>query len=105
MIIYLRDLYDHIVQAIENIEIYRDMITGMLDIYLSSINNGMNKIMQFLTILGTIFLPLTFITGIYGMNFENMPELKWHWAYYFVLCVMTAIAGSMLFFFKKKKWL
>ncbi len=103
--VYLRDLYDHIVQVIETIESYREMISGMLDIYLSSINNRMNEIMKVLTIIGTIFLPLSFITGIYGMNFVFMPELYWKWGYFATLGVMLFIAILMLLYFKRKKWL
>jgi len=103
--LYLRDLYDHVIQVMETMETYRDMVTGMLDIYLSSINNKMNEIMKVLTIIGTIFLPLTFITGIYGMNFKYMPELYWKWGYFAVLGFMFVIALGMLLYFKKKKWL
>jgi magnesium transporter len=103
--IYLRDVYDHTIQVIDTIESYREMLSGMLDIYLSSISNRMNEIMKFLTIIGTIFIPLTFIVGIYGMNFEFMPELKWRYSYFMVIIGMSAIAVIMLFYFKKKKWL
>jgi len=103
--IYFRDAYDHTIQIIESIETFRDMITGMMDIYLSSVNNKMNEIMMFLTIIGTIFIPLTFITGIYGMNFKYMPELGWFWGYPAVLLIMFGIVVLMLFFFRRKKWL
>jgi len=103
--IYLRDVYDHAVQIIDAMETYREMISGMLDIYLSSISNRMNAVMKVLTIIATIFIPLTFIAGIYGMNFEYMPELKWHWAYPAVWLIMAAAAIIMLLYFKKKKWL
>jgi magnesium transporter len=103
--IYLRDVYDHTIQVIDAIETSRDILSGMLDIYLSSMSNRMNEIMKFLTIIGTIFIPLTFIVGVYGMNFEHMPELKWRWGYFGLWSVMTAIAVFMLFYFKKKKWL
>lgn len=103
--IYLRDVYDHTIQVIDTIESYREMLSGMLDIYLSSISNKMNEIMKFLTIIGTIFIPLTFIVGIYGMNFEFMPELKWRYGYFAIISGMSAIAVMMLFYFKKKKWL
>ncbi len=102
--IYLRDVYDHTIQVIETIETFRDIISGMLDIYLSSINNKMNEIMKVLTIIGTIFIPLTFITGIYGMNFVYMPELGWKFGYFAVLLVMLIILIGMIFYFKKKKW-
>ncbi len=103
--IFLRDVYDHVVQINDTIEMHRDMITGLLDLYLSSINNQMNKIMQYLSIIGTIFLPLTFITGIYGMNFEYMPELKWHWGYFAILTIMFLIIVMQLTVFKFKKWI
>ena len=103
--IYLRDVYDHTIQVIDAIETSRDMLSGMLDIYLSSISNRMNEIMKFLTIIGTIFIPLTFIVGIYGMNFEFMPELNWRYGYFAVMTFMFAIGIFMLFYFKKKKWL
>ncbi|MCP3965804.1 MAG: magnesium/cobalt transporter CorA [Lentisphaerae bacterium] len=103
--IYFRDLYDHIRQIIESVEIFRDQQTGIMEIYLSNINNQMNKIMQFLTIIGTIFLPLTMVTGVYGMNFRFMPELEWRYGYYMVLTFMTAIAIGMLALFKKKNWI
>ncbi len=103
--IYLRDVYDHTFQVIDTIETFRDMLSGMLDIYLSSISNRMNAIMKVLTIIATIFIPLTFIAGIYGMNFRFMPELEWHWGYPLVLLVMVAIGVLMLFYFRKKEWL
>jgi len=103
--IYLRDVYDHTIQIIDTIESFRDMVSGMLDIYLSSISNKMNAVMKVLTIIATIFIPLTFVAGIYGMNFEHMPELKWRWAYAAVWSVMVVITAIMLAFFRKKKWL
>lgn len=103
--LYLRDVYDHTIQVIDAIETSRDMLSGMLDLYLSSISNRMNEIMKFLTIIGTIFIPLTFIVGVYGMNFEFMPEIKWRWGYFAVLAFMLGISVIMLLFFKKKKWL
>ncbi|MCL5023873.1 MAG: magnesium/cobalt transporter CorA [Nitrospirae bacterium] len=103
--IYLRDIYDHTIQVIDAIETSRDMLTGMLDIYLSSMSNRMNEVMKFLTIIGTIFIPLTFIAGVYGMNFEHMPELKWRWGYFGLWGVMAGIAVFMLLYFKRKRWL
>ena len=103
--IYLRDVYDHTIQIIDTIESFRDMVSGMLDIYLSSLSNRMNAVMKVLTIIATIFIPLTFVAGIYGMNFEYMPELKVRWAYGAVWLVMIAIAIVMLFYFRRKKWL
>lgn len=102
---YLRDVYDHTIQVIDVLESSRDMVSGMLDIYLSSLSNKMNEVMKVLTITATIFIPLTFVAGIYGMNFEHMPELHWRVGYPVALLVMSTIAGVMLFFFKRKKWL
>jgi magnesium transporter len=103
--IYLRDVYDHSIQVIDTIETFRDMVSGMLDIYLSSLSNRMNEVMKVLTIIATIFIPLTFIAGIYGMNFKFMPELEWHWGYPTALIVMLLIVGSMFIYFRRKKWL
>jgi len=103
--IYLRDVYDHTIQVIDAIETYRDLLSGMLDIYLSSISNKMNEIMKVLTIIGTIFIPLTFIAGIYGMNFTYMPELGLTWGYPVVLLIMSVIGVIMVFYFRGKKWL
>lgn len=103
--IYFRDVYDHTIQVIDTIESFRDMISGILDIYLSSVSNHMNEVMKVLTIFAAIFIPLTFIAGIYGMNFSFMPELSWHWGYPIVLTVMTLIAFFLLFYFKRKRWL
>jgi magnesium transporter len=108
--IYLRDLYDHIFQIIDTVETFRDMISGMLEIYLSSISNRMNEIMKTLTIFASIFIPLTFVTGIYGMNFNteksifNMPELNWAYGYPFILGIMAVIGIGMFIFFRRKKW-
>jgi magnesium transporter len=102
---YLRDVYDHTIQIIDTVESYRDMISGMVDIYLSSISNKMNEVMKVLTIFASIFIPLTFVAGLYGMNFEFMPELKWHWGYFTLLSVMALIGISLVFYFKRKKWL
>jgi magnesium transporter len=104
-LVYLRDVYDHTIQVIDTIETFRDMVSGMLDIYLSSVSNRMNEVMKVLTIIATIFIPLTFIAGIYGMNFANMPELQWPWGYFMVWGVMIIIFIGMLIFFKRKKWL
>ena len=103
--IYLRDVYDHTIQVIDTAESMRDMISGMLDIYLSSVSNRMNEVMKVLTIFAAIFIPLTFLAGIYGMNFEFMPELKWRGGYFTVLGVMIIVGLVMLGCFKKKKWL
>jgi magnesium transporter len=103
--IFLRDVYDNTVQVVDTVETFRDIISGMLDLYLSSMSNRMNEIMKVLTIIATIFIPLTFIAGVYGMNFSYMPELKWRWGYFAVLGVMLVIAGGLLWFFRRKKWL
>ena len=102
---YLRDVYDHTIQVIDTVESLRDMVSGMLDIYLSSISNRMNAVMKMLTIIATIFIPLTFVAGIYGMNFKYMPELEWKWGYLAVLVVMLIIGICMLIYFRRKKWL
>jgi len=103
--IFLRDVYDHTIQVIDTIENSRDMLSGMLDIYLSSISNRMNEVMKVLTIFAAIFIPLTFIAGVYGMNFAFMPELAWRWGYPVVLTVMVLVAVVLLFYFRRKKWL
>ena len=103
--IFLRDLYDHTIQIIDTVETFRDMVSGMLDIYLSSVSNKMNEVMKVLTIIATIFIPLTFIAGIYGMNFAYMPELRWRWGYFAVLGVMIITTIGMVKYFKNKKWL
>lgn len=103
--VYLRDVYDHTIRIIETIEVYRDILSGILDIYLSSISNRINAVMKVLTIIATIFMPLTFIAGIYGMNFRYMPELEWRWGYPSILLFMAAISISMLVYFRIKKWL
>ncbi|MFW5798533.1 MAG: magnesium/cobalt transporter CorA, partial [Planctomycetota bacterium] len=108
---YLRDLYDHVVQVVDTVETMRESASGMLDIYLSSVSNRMNEVMKVLTIIGSIFIPITFIAGIYGMNFDpgaspwNMPELAWRWGYPMALATMALVAGGMLLFFKRKRWI
>jgi magnesium transporter len=104
-IVYLRDLYDHTIQVIETIETFRDMLAGMLDIYLSSVSNKMNEVMKMLTIIATIFIPLTFVAGIYGMNFRYMPELDWRLGYPTVLTCMLLIVATMVLYFRRKRWL
>jgi len=103
--IFLRDIYDHTIQVIDNIEAFRDTLSSMLDIYLSSVSNRMNEIMKVLTIFAAIFIPLTFIAGIYGMNFEFMPELKWKWGYFTLLGFMGVVGFSLLLYFRRKKWI
>lgn len=102
---YLRDIYDHVIQVIDVIETFREMIAEMLEIYLSSISNKLNSVMKVLTIIATIFMPLTFIASIYGMNFKHMPELNWIWGYPLVLGVMMVTGIFMLRYFKRKEWL
>jgi magnesium transporter len=102
--VFFRDVYDHAKQAIDTIEIFRDMLSGMLDLYISSIGKKTNDVMSLLTIIATIFIPLTFIAGLYGMNFEYMPELKWRWGYPAILLVIVSIGISMIFYFRRKKW-
>ena len=103
--IYLRDLYDHTIQVIDTIETYRDMTSSMLDIYMSSISNKMNEVMKVLTIFAAIFIPLTFIVGVYGMNFQHMPELSLPWAYPAVWTVLIIVGISLFGYFKHKKWI
>ena len=105
MHIYFRDVYDHTIQIIDTIESYRDILAGMLDIYLSTLSNIMNEVMKVLTIIATIFIPITFIAGVYGMNFKFMPELEWRWGYAMVWAIIVVAAGIMIGFFKKKQWL
>ncbi len=103
--VYFRDIQDHVLHIIEEIETYRDILTGLLDIYISSVSNKMNEIMKVLTIFASIFIPLTFFVGVYGMNFEYMPELKWKWAYPTLWASFILFASTALFYFKKKKWI
>lgn len=108
--IYLRDCYDHAVQVMDMVETYRELASGLMDVYLSSVSNKMNEIMKFLTVMSSIFIPLTFIAGIYGMNFNsekspfNMPELNWYWGYPLCLAVMAAIAAALCLFFWRRGW-
>jgi magnesium transporter len=103
--IFFRDVYDHTIQVIDTVETYRDMLSGMLDIYLSSISNRMNEVMKVLTIIATIFIPLTFIAGVYGMNFKFMPELEWRWGYFLIVGIMLAIGLVMVIYFRRKRWM
>ena len=108
--VYFRDCHDHAVQILELLETYRDMTTVMLDLYLSSTSNRLNEIMRVLTVFASIFIPLTFITSLYGMNFQNpgspwaMPELHWYYGYPMILGVIVAVAGGLLFYFRRKGW-
>ncbi len=103
--IFFRDVYDHTIQVIDTVETYRDIVSGMMDLFLSSVSNRMNEVMKVLTVIATIFIPLTFIAGIYGMNFEYMPELGWHWGYFTALILMLAIGVLMVIWFKRKRFL
>jgi magnesium transporter len=102
--LYLRDVYDHCIHVIDTLETFRDVSSGLMDVYLSSISNKMNNVMKTLTIIATIFIPLTFLVGVYGMNFEFMPELHYEWAYPTVWAAMVVIAGGMLIWFRKNRW-
>lgn len=103
--LYFRDVYDHTVQVIDTVETYRDLLSGMLDLYLSSISNRTNEVMKFLTVIGTIFMPLTFLVGVYGMNFKHFPELEWQNGYFILWGVMISVALLMVAYFRKKNWL
>ena len=103
--IYLRDVYDHTIQVIDTLETLRDMVSGMLDIYLSGLSYRMNEIMKVLTLIATIFIPLTFVAGVYGMNFRYMPELGWEYGYFTVWGVMIAMVVLMLIYFRKRQWI
>jgi len=103
--VYLRDVYDHTIQVIDTVESYRDLMASLLDIYLSSLSHRMNNVMKVLTIVSTIFMPLSFIVGVYGMNFDHMPELHWKYGYLGVWGIIVAVSLSMLFYFRRKRWL
>ncbi|MGA7934628.1 MAG: magnesium/cobalt transporter CorA [Kovacikia sp.] len=108
--IYLRDCYDHAIQVLDMVETYRELASSLMDVYLSSVSNKMNEVMKFLTVMSSIFIPLTFIAGVYGMNFDpskspyNMPELDWYWGYPICLAVMFVIAFLLIFFFWRRRW-
>ncbi len=103
--VYLRDVYDHTVQIIDAVESYKDMLSGMLEVYLSSMSNKMNEVMKVLTVFAAIFIPLTFVAGVYGTNFSFIPELEWKWSYFVFLFVLVVIGVSLLVYFRRKKWL
>jgi len=103
--VYFKDVYDHTIIAIDTVETYRDILSGLLDIYLSSVSNRLNEVMKVLTIIATIFMPLTFLAGLYGMNFKYMPELEWHYGYFAVVVFMVLVSGCMVLYFKKRKWI
>ncbi|HLT32944.1 MAG TPA: magnesium/cobalt transporter CorA, partial [Aquaticitalea sp.] len=102
---FLHDLYDHIIHVNETIELYREMVWGLMDMYMTIISNKMNEVMKVLTIIATVFIPLTFIVGIYGMNFDNMPELHYRYGYFILWGVMIILFFLMLVYFRRKKWL
>jgi magnesium transporter len=103
--VFFRDVYDHTVQVVEAIETYRDLIAGLLEIYLSAVSNRMNEVMKVLTIVSTIFIPLSFLAGIYGMNFEHMPELRWQYGYPVAVSGMAVVGLGMLAYFRYRKWM
>lgn len=101
---YFRDLYDHTIQVIDTVETYRDLFSDIMDLYLSTLTLKMNEVMKVLTVISTIFIPLTFIVGVYGMNFDFMPELNWKYGYLFIWVVIVMVGGGMILFFKRRKW-
>lgn len=103
--LYIRDLYDHTIQIIETVEVFREMIIGLLELYMNSVSNKLNEIMKVLTIMSSIFIPLTFVVGVYGMNFDNMPILHYKYGYYAVWLIMALLVVFMVIYFKRKKWL
>ena len=103
--VFLRDVYDHAIQVIDTVESFREILTSMVETYLSSVSNRMNEVMKVLTIIATIFIPITFLVGVYGMNFQFMPEIKWRWGYAFVWVVIIGTIVTMIAYFRRKKWL
>jgi magnesium transporter len=101
---YYSDIYDHVIHLIDSLDTYKDLTSSLLDIHINAMNTRMNEVMKVLTVFSTIFMPLTFIVGIYGMNFDYMPELRWQWGYFGILGIMVVIVIGMLYYFKKKKW-
>lgn len=101
---FFSDIYNHVAHLIDSLDTYKDLTSGLMDIYINTLNTRMNEVMKVLTIISTIFIPLTFIVGVYGMNFEHMPELHWTWSYPIVWGVMAAVTVSMIFYFRYKKW-
>lgn len=102
---YIRDVSDHIKEVVEMLDMYRETVTSLIDMYMTSSSNQMNQVMKVLTVISTIFIPLTFITGLYGMNFEYMPELKWKFGYFGVWGIIVVATGALLYYFRKKTWL
>jgi len=103
-LVFLRDIYDHVVRVVDVVETQREMLGGLMEIYLSTVSNRMNQVMKVLTVIATVFIPLTFIVGVYGMNFVNMPELHWRYGYWFTWGVMVVVVGVMVMYFRRKKW-
>jgi magnesium transporter len=103
--VYLKDVYDHTVEVIETVESFREMVSGMVEVYLSSLSHRLNEVMKVLTIIATLFIPLTFVAGVYGMNFKYMPELEWKLGYALFWLIIILVGGSMLLYFRKRKWL
>jgi magnesium transporter len=104
-VLYLRDVHDHVTQVIETIDSYRELVASLMDLYLSQASNKMNNVMKVLTVISVIFMPLTFVAGIYGMNFDNMPELHWEYGYYYVWGFMLILVVVMLIYFRRKDWI
>lgn len=102
---HLRDVHDHTIQVVDTLETYRDFLSGMLDLHLTTVSNRLNQVMKVLTVIATIFIPLTFVVGIYGMNFDYMPELHWRWGYPAIMTAMAVVAGGMLWYFRRKRWI
>ncbi len=102
---YLKDLYDHTIQVVDSVETFRDIISGILDIHLSNMSHRLNKVMKVLTIISTIFIPLTFLAGVYGMNFETFPEIRWKYGYLMFWIINISVASGLLVFFRRRKWL
>ncbi len=102
---YFRDVYDHAVQILDTVETFREMLTSLMDVYLSSIANRTNEVMKVLTMITTLFIPLSFLAGLYGMNFRFMPELEWRYGYYALLGIMATVSVAMLIYFRRKRWI
>jgi magnesium transporter len=103
--LYLRDVYDHSIHIIDNMETLRELLAGMLDLYVSSSSQRLNETMKTLTLFASIFMPLTFIAGVYGMNFDYMPELHWRWGYPLIMLVMAGCGAGLLYYFRRQRWL
>ncbi len=102
--VFLRDVFDHVVRVVDIVETHREMIAGLMDIYLTNVSNRMNEVMKVLTVIATVFIPLTFIAGVYGMNFDDMPELHWRHGYWYVWAIMLSVGLVMLLYFRRKRW-